>query len=269
MRLLIKLLILAGLLFIQTNSLAQFGLHAKVVSVAGKAQVQDSYTGAWKDAAVDMVLNVGDKVKTGSDGIVEISLSEEDKDIFKIEPDTTIEIKIVSDKLKVVDLPLGTVYGYVSDLNRGVAFEVRTPTATAGARGTGWMVSYDGESNEIFTFERNVYVKSFNESGQLVKEVTLGQGFSVDFANYSPPGMFRKISNEQMNKFNSWQGSFSDRIPYFQNLKKNILEIKAPDQYRQEQNQQMDDFKNRYRYDQPGQGYDQRRRGWGFGGWGR
>jgi hypothetical protein len=259
-----QLLIFLISLLLAANAFAQFAEQAKIISVAGDVQVLDSYSGIWKKAEKSMLLRVNDQVKTGADGTAEISLGTDDKDIFKLDPNTTVKISLIEERLKVVDLPVGKVFGYVSDLNRGSNFEVRTPTATAGARGTAWSVWTDGFNNQFSTFERNIYVKSFDAKGRLIKQVTLGEGFKVEVRGHQSPAQFFKIPESEFNRFKSWQSDFTNRIPYFKGLSSGPA-IKTPDDFRQQQQEMMDNFKNRYRYDQGGShNYENRYQG---GGW--
>lgn len=236
-----------------------FALEAKIISLSGEVRFQRANEKDWQDAIVDTRLDVGDRLKTLSDGNAEVSLSSEENDIFKVQPNSTIKIKIMSDKLRVINLSKGEVLGAVSDLNRGTAFEVRTPTAVSGARGTGWRVWTDGKQSEFCSFERKIYVKSFDEKGKLLKEVTLAEGFKVGCGYCQALGPFRKMTQKEMCGWENWCKSVEERFPAFKNARSRMPQIKSPDQYRREQKKQMQEFQNKYRYDQGDYRYDQRR----------
>lgn len=137
------------------------------VSVGGKAE---------SSAKVGTKVNAGDMIVTGTDSRAKIVMS--DRNIINLSPNTKLKIEsYVNDgKSKNVNLSLleGKVRNnveqkYDNDKNK---FEIRTPTAVAGVRGTQFITSYDGVSQktEVITLQGQVELRNLAPTTGAAKE---------------------------------------------------------------------------------------------------
>ena len=56
-------------------------------------------------------------------------------------------------------------------------FEIRTPTAIAGPRGTGWIMGFIDDSTYVTCFEGKVYVIGLDEQGNTISKKDITEGF--------------------------------------------------------------------------------------------
>lgn len=117
----------------------------------------------WSVAAAGMEINEGDRVKTGSDGRIELSL--EDSSKLTIGNNTEMEItRFLLDKEKnkrnaIFFLVQGKLRAIVAKFAGRTDMKVKTPTAVAGVKGTDFIVMNEGKANVLFGQEGSVEVK--------------------------------------------------------------------------------------------------------------
>lgn len=107
-------------------------------AITGLVEIRRSQAKPWLPAQVDMPVYFGDTIRSGADGEGEIVLS--DDSLLKINPNTQLAINtIISpvEKKNSVLLFFGRIWNKISGkaLQRK-SFEVQTPTAVCGVRGT-------------------------------------------------------------------------------------------------------------------------------------
>jgi hypothetical protein len=97
-------------------------------------------TEKWEDAIEGMKLSTGDRVRTGSDGMLSILFS--NGSLVTLKPNTEFKIEslnISEDKADIdyrLELTLGRLRAIVEKLDDESSFEIKTPTAVAAVRGT-------------------------------------------------------------------------------------------------------------------------------------
>ncbi|MFH0807796.1 MAG: hypothetical protein V2A57_05215, partial [Elusimicrobiota bacterium] len=85
----------------------------------------------------------------------------------------------------------------------GSAFEIRTPTAVSGARGTDWVTKVTEEGTDVEVLESVPYVKHFESSGNLSKQVvTIAAGQMTTVRKFQKPTMQRPMADIRRQK---WQ----------------------------------------------------------------
>lgn len=160
-----------------------FRLHAADIDygtfilVKGKVLVQDINSNL-VPAKVDTKVSIGETIITDAESRAKLVLFE-NRNVINILPNTKLKIIKISnkDKDKNVNLNLieGRVRANVGDKfdNKSSKFEIRTPTAVAGVRGTQFIASYKPEtkSTEIITIHGAVIVKSFINSNMDEKDL--------------------------------------------------------------------------------------------------
>lgn len=150
-------------------------VEAKIVFLKGKAEVQKVGSLVWAPAAIKMPLNSGDKVATEDGAELEIKL--DDGSILKMRDKGLLAIDRMEKQKKplttvtMLQAVSGKILGCVRKLaSKESKFEVTTPTAVAGIRGTVFAVFVEGDSTALDVVQGQVAV-----AGQTGREVLVGE----------------------------------------------------------------------------------------------
>ena len=160
-------LLIGALLLVATTAAAED--IGTVAATTGAADVGRG--GTWTPAEVGMTVQLGDQLRTGADGKIRvvfrddsvIDLSEGsslvlDQQVF--DPDAsrfTSLLRLVQGKARAF---VGSYYK-----TPGASYEVQTPTAVAGVRGTSFLVSYnpDADATDVVGINGQIQVRNVNE----------------------------------------------------------------------------------------------------------
>lgn len=122
---------------------------AKILEMRGSVDVRVA-GGAWQPASKDMQLYEKDEIRTGNDGYANLELDKEgETGTFELPEKSHLRLstlkrdKATGDKTTYLDLALGKVLVHAEKLQGASKFEVKTPNASAGVRGTVFEVSVD------------------------------------------------------------------------------------------------------------------------------
>jgi len=110
------------------------------------AMVRASSSAQWKKADEDMELPAGAEAKTDAKSRIELQF--DDNSILRINSLTSIKIEIPGASSKLIKADNGQLYLHLKKLNSNSKFEVQTPTAIAGVRGTTFFVDVDEAGGE-------------------------------------------------------------------------------------------------------------------------
>lgn len=145
---------------------------ARITSVKGTVQVLLAGSGDGEaidaeaiDAEADMPLSIGDRVKTGDDGHVEIALKEDGA--LKAGPSSSIKINSLEKDDTFFDLDIGYIIAKIKLMMRR-RLRIRTPTSVTAVRGTEFGVEVDNTENRTVV---GVY-----DEGQVAVESLEGEG---------------------------------------------------------------------------------------------
>jgi ferric-dicitrate binding protein FerR (iron transport regulator) len=160
--------------------------QVEVMTASGTVEVQLEGTEDYTAAEEGMTLDAGDKIKTGSGGSAELSFNEANTNVVRLNENTDASITLSGDeKMEVFE---GEVFSSVSDLPSGSAFEIRTPTAVSGARGTDWVTKVSDDGTDVEAVDSVPYVKHFESSGVKSSQITLIQpGQMTTVKRFQPP----------------------------------------------------------------------------------
>jgi tetratricopeptide (TPR) repeat protein len=131
----------------------------------------------WVAAAVAMDVNEGDRIKTGSDGRIELALQDDSR--LTIGNNTEMEItRFLLDKdnnkrSATIFLVKGKLRTVVAKFAGRTDMKVKTPTAVAGVKGTDFIVMNEGKANILFGQEGNVEVKGKNKESVALSPDTM------------------------------------------------------------------------------------------------
>ncbi|TBO32779.1 hypothetical protein EYS42_06285 [Aquabacterium lacunae] len=165
---------------------------AEVITVSGQARLKPA-AGAEQVAQVGMRWAPGGQIQTGPDGFVTVKLA--DGSLLRIQSSTKVNLQqsrhyeapgFFSNLLQVIQ---GRIEAAVAHLTGGEPrFQVRTPQATVGVRGTDFRVAADAteQTSQSEVLTGRVALRSERRTDQA--ELSAGQGARVDAqARVSPP----------------------------------------------------------------------------------
>jgi hypothetical protein len=166
--------------------------RAVVRTVRGTASYAEQ-GGDWKPLKTGQAVGPGATVKTGVDGQVDLFLGENGPDVHLFDsttlgldrlniertgPDNVIETQL--------NLSSGTIRGDVRKLSAASKYEVKTPNAVVGVRGTKYQISANGV---VHVIEGSMVVVYINPSTQQMSTHTVGAGQTfVPPVNPAAPG---------------------------------------------------------------------------------
>ena len=149
---------LAFLLSILFSANVYAGSVAKIKRIDGTVSVLKKGAEKWRTARVNMPLSEGDAVYSREESFAEIVYSS--GAILRMDEDTKILIKKVSEKKTKTETPLGNVWANMRKLVISKKeFELESPTATAAIRGTVFQMNTDKDSStDVSVYEGKVAV---------------------------------------------------------------------------------------------------------------
>ena len=205
--------------------LCLFAESAKIIDLSGQILVKKEVSGEWGKAGLNMLLNKGAELETKQDAYCTLAFDRERKNIVTIKQNSMVKIESVEPGN--VSLREGRVFALIKNLANNEKFEIKTPTAVAGARGTGWTVQYHNLTTTIACFNDKIYLQLLNQAGEAIKEVVIdhGTGALVD-----PKGILSQLSSLTGEDYQEWEdfsGYISDLINSIDNKNPAIILIQA------------------------------------------
>ena len=209
--------ILAGsllvFLFIFTFISKASGESVTVMKVSGKVEALKVGAQNWTKTNKGDQLFAGDSIKTYKTGNADIGFDSEN--IVSIKPNTHVVIMINgNEKIELID---GEVFTLVKNIPTGSAFEIRTPTAVCGARGTGNGAKTKKGETTFSAYENDSYAKGINKDGSFTGALIIKQGFKTNIKRFSKPSKLIKLSNRDLDRWGSWKEGFTGKASKFQN----------------------------------------------------
>jgi len=171
-----KILVLA-VFFLFMFSVASFAQIARVIEAKGDVQIKKEPKSTWEKAKINIFLDKQAEIKTGKSSECTLAFDEELKNLLTIKENS--EIKIENLKPASIVLPQGRVFSLIDDIAKVEKFEIRTPTAIAGVRGTGESVEFSSGCASVKCFENKVFVQGLTNQGAATGGQALASGFGV------------------------------------------------------------------------------------------
>jgi len=177
---------------------------AKVISLLGHPEVLKKGGGSPAKCRLNMILKSGDKVTTGEDGFVAFTLLPDEADIVKVNPASEVVLDLggQGETIRLID---GELLALLEGDREGKTFEVVTPSAVCGARGTGWYEKASGDVTEVYVFENTVHVRGLDGSGAPAgDEIFVDEGYKTfvrkgerpSLPEKADPAMLEELSGE-------------------------------------------------------------------------
>ena len=176
--------------------------QVEVISVSGTVEVLLEGADDYTSAEEGMILESGDKITTSSGASAELSFNEANTNVVRLSENTDSTITLSDDEK--MDVSAGEVFASVSDLPSGSAFEIRTPTAVSGARGTDWVTKVTDDGTDVEAVDSVPYVKHFETGGVKSRQMTMIQpGQMTTVRKFQPPMQPRPMNVARKQQ---WQG---------------------------------------------------------------
>ena len=185
-----------------------FAQSAKIIDLGGQVSVKESASGQWGKAKANMLLNSDAEVQTGKDAYCTLVFDEEQRNIVTIKQDS--HIKIESIKPGSIFLPEGRVFSLIKNLSKSEKFQVRTPTAIAGARGTGWVTGFNGSDTSAGCFDDVIFVQGLDAQGNTTEERDLSSGSGMDIGPGGRLGQTHGLEERDFTEWNDFSGYTGD-----------------------------------------------------------
>jgi hypothetical protein len=169
-------------------------IHGVMRVVKGEVTVLQASDGKEIKAKIGQKVFPKDTITAGKDSRAKVVMV--DNNEINISPDSKIQIqsyeyKPTEDKKNVlIDVMYGKVRAKVNQKYEGDnKFQVKTPSAVAGVRGTDFITSFDSGSKatKIVTFEGRVAFGQPGAGGQIINPVFVSVGQSSSMAGNKPP----------------------------------------------------------------------------------
>ncbi len=203
-----------ALSFISTGITMAAGEGAvKVVFLKGEPQINKVNTDSWTGCRKDMVINNGDRIKTGRDESVELSFSGDNSKIVRIGENSDAFIR-KKEAPYSIELLRGHILAHIKNLPAGSTFEVRTPVGISGARGTGWESDTDGQRATFAAHEESIYARGIDQAGNAMEgELIVSEGWKTDVDRFEKPSEIERLSPSEIDRWDGWKESIADRLP--------------------------------------------------------
>lgn len=203
-------LVVSGSVMSGNVSWAQSEVYGTMMVVKGDIKVNSVKSGKVESAKVGFKVYAGDAIQSGPDSRAKIIMS--DKNVINVSPDSKVTIaKYENNPAKNArNVELKVDYGkvrasveqnYDGEKNK---FNVRTPTAVAGVRGTDFVAGFNRQTRQttVVTFHGVVAVGTPGANGQINNAVFVrpGQGTSVGEGQKAEPP--KPVPQDQFNNMN-------------------------------------------------------------------
>ncbi len=178
-----------------------------VAEIEGQAEVMRAGTAAWAPLAAGDAVQLGDQVRTPEGS--KLKLLFRDDSVVTLAPGSVLKVDEgfvgAAAPVSRFSLFVGAIRAVVTDRYgaTGARFEVETPTAVAGVRGTGFITAYDTgreETTVLGLFDTTVVRSKMDPGGQREVRVGPGQMTTVGRGSYplrpapTPEGTLRSFT---------------------------------------------------------------------------
>ncbi|MCM8830810.1 MAG: FecR family protein [Candidatus Omnitrophica bacterium] len=204
-----------------------FSQEVKIIDLKGDVFVKKETETIWQRAKIDMVLTKNTEIKTAKNSFCTLVFDVQDKNVMTIKDNA--EVKISQIIPANINLNKGRVFALIKNIKAVDKFEIRTPVAVAGVRGTGESVEHNNSGTTVKCFEGVVNVLDLNMQSQDIEG-----GFGIEVG---PDGRLGEEFELQKEDFYEWEG-FVDSIKEIlgEAMKdESKLEEESRQEYREEQ----------------------------------
>jgi hypothetical protein len=185
-----------------------FAQVAKIIDIKGDVTIKKDAKSNWQKAKLDILLNKDSQVKTGTKSECTIAFDEELMNVLTIKEKTTVTLESIMPGR--VYLPAGRVFALIDNLAKAEEFQVRTPTAIAGARGTGWSTSSGSSGSSVSSFDDTVYVQGLDPNGNVTSEEDLSDGYGLDIGSDGNLGDIFELTDNDLRDWEDFRNNLEN-----------------------------------------------------------
>ena len=181
-----------------TSANPDIGPQLRVVSLQGLVSVQLPGE-RWAPAFVDMTLDSQAVVRTSAESYCDIAIDGTSKNIISIGPETEVTVR----SARRMHIAKGRVFASLQELPIGSQFEVATPVAIAGVRGTQWE-SFVADTAKFSVVEGAVNVAGIDKEGNMTgqNDVPAGNALAVDESGWLSELV--ELTKEDVKRLKEW-----------------------------------------------------------------
>jgi hypothetical protein len=233
--------------------------QVEIMNTNGTVEVMLEGSDEYTAAEEGMILEAGDTIKTSSGASAELSFNEANTNVVRLNENTDSKITLSDDEK--MDVSSGEVFASVSDLPSGSAFEIRTPTAVSGARGTDWVTKVTDDGTDVEAVDSIPYVKHFETGGMKSDQMTLIQpGQMTTVKKFQPPMQSRPMNSARQQEWQSMKQQVRQRADEAVIRRQQRPQFNRQDfiqQMKGKRDQQQSEFKALRSDDMPKKPFDQ------------
>ncbi len=170
------LVILCAISMIFVFVSTSFAQELRIIKIRGKVLVREQEVKPWRKAQEGEFLFDHYELMTKRRSECTISFSEKFDKALTIKQNS--QVKVVDVVAGNLELPKGRIFSLIEGVENPETFQIRTPFAISGPRGTGMSVE-SGEETSVRCFEGEVYVKGLDEEGNVVSEKDIVQDTGI------------------------------------------------------------------------------------------
>ncbi len=172
----------------------------ELISHSGTVEVLLKDADEYSEVEEGMLFSSGDKIRTGDSSSAELSFNSANTNVVRLEDNTEVKVSLSADEK--LEMAVGEVFSSVGELSEDSAFEIRTPTAVSGARGTEWVTKVSDEGTEVEAVNDVPYVRHYEADGRLSQERTMiGAGQMTKVRKFQKPEQLRPMAMNRRQKF--------------------------------------------------------------------
>lgn len=169
----------------------------------------------------NLALYPNDIIKTLKNSSCEIFFT--DLAITLLEENTKLTLKTISktqnNKQANYFLNTGKALSSINKLNKNDSFNVQTPSAIAGVRGTEFLVDADNDASEVAVYDGDVDVTALSKDGKVLGKQKIKKGLFLKLWKNKKPGKPLKLTQRLKNLAKKFP-ALRKRFQYLKQLKK-------------------------------------------------
>jgi len=187
-----------------------FAQDCRIIKMKGKVQLREAEGLPWREAKKGEFLRSDYELLTGKRSECTFGFGENIDRALTLKANS--QMKIDDADIGKLKLAKGRVFSLLENMKEKSDFEIRTPTAIAGARGTGWTVEAKEEETAVRCFEGTVYVKGLDEEGNPVSNKDISEGTGVDVVSGEEIPEPVEVTKKERKQWNSFKDVVKDLI---------------------------------------------------------
>jgi hypothetical protein len=207
-----QILIAGAMIVFAVGGVHRIARAAEILFVQGSVQVQSPDDEAWRNAEKGMQVNIGDTIRTARHSKIDIAMDQGKLNTIQFGEKTLAVLNsATADTIDRVDLSRGRVYSNMEGIKSGLSFEVTTPSAVAGVRGSSYMVYVERDQDEVAAYKDTVFIKSFDADKKQVADMMLPEGFKTFIERFSEPSALMQVSLREFDRFDGVRNDLISR----------------------------------------------------------